>query len=409
MMMSSPCNKQAGKDKTIRFLERANYPTVTQSMYSHPGSAKSEHCKKRLLRILRKCAESMEEMASVSYVDSMRSCSSDLKSDDSEMDDLIDLSDRLAVQNPRYVPRTPSHIYHDTAWAGSDQLGGTSLPSEYFHDIRLDSQAVFLTPKLKLADSFSSSYVTNSDASYSGTQCQLAVKGTAKKSQPRRNSWSTNDPEDYYGIISNGKTTAFLSEDEVDSNELSFYYDDEFEFEDDVLGHGLRDSDLEAAICNEYASLLDNAAGNLLPQSAVSDAYQSNLSSDLENIFRPSLSLLDNDSSGDVCSSFSLEENEALDSSVPNYSKISRAAPKDYQLTFARTGNAEPFLILPLLHANFVSHGDLVTVGSVYSDARSVCVSDSDSDTETASPSRPSHHKAHILKTNQVRTQCLSA
>lgn len=350
MMMSLPC--QADDIIKMNSLKRADFHSFTQSLNRQPtAKQKHERHKKKLLRLLRQCAESIEAIASRSYVESMKSCAefSSTDSDLSQEGQNLIVFDDTQVASPR---KTYNFTRSDSKNLSEIVLrddGGGAMYSELgsgevlYYSTDNHSKR-FVTPKLRLGGSFYSSYVEDSDFSYSQSEDDLVKqqKGGWPVTAPvlnRADRYAKLNQDDYMDLVSNGKSTAFLSEHEDDDNNLSFYYDDEFGVENSPLGAPLHDSDLEAAICNEYASLLDTA--NVHFNNGGGDESvngQSNISSDFENIFPASLSSLRDESADEGCISIG-EESPDLDESVPNYSDhLAPAAKEDYQITFAQAG-----------------------------------------------------------------------
>lgn len=366
MMMSLPC--QADDVIKLSSLKRADFHSFTQSLHRQTcEQLQQERRKNRLLKLLRNCADSMEGLASKSYVDSMKSCvsfgsstSSSYTSNFYTSQDLIILEDKAElpasvtasksdVEFPQSLPRSSSKNLSEIVYPNSphtmDTAGEDLLYSSSDHQ-----QRRFVTPILRLANSFCSSYVGDSDFSCTkseediSTNKQVCLNGKTPAHGPvhsRNSRYSKLNEDDYRDLVSNGKSTAFLSHEEGD---LSLYYDDEFDAERSPPGIPLHDSDLEAAICNEYASLLHTAnALNKHNQSInSSDNAHSNFSSDFENIFPASLSLhTDLVDSADEEVAGSAEEIAELDGSVPNYADIPASTKGDYQLTFTQAGRVK--------------------------------------------------------------------
>lgn len=370
MMMSLPC--QADDVIKLSSLKRVDFHSFTQSLNRKTNrQIKQERRKKRLLKLLRECADSLEGIASRSYVASMRSCVTNLDSSSSvytspyDSQDLIIFDDECGRQMYRksellavtagphktstssmaVLPRSDSkHLSEIFLRDHSDDPYSEFGNSDAFYASTDNRQKCkrFLTPKLRLANSFSSSYVEDSDISCS--QSEDDVSGSTgrgwRNAAPvldRTSRYSKLNEDDYRDLVCNGKSTAFLSQNEED---VSMYYEDEFGSEGSPLGLPLHNSDLEAAICKQYASLLNKAnAEDLNIESAVSADALSTFSSDFENIFPASLSLHASDSVEEACSDG--EESSALDESVPNYSGIPASTKEDYQLTFAQGGKSQ--------------------------------------------------------------------
>ena len=333
-------------------LKRADFHSFTQSLHRQTNKElKREMRKQRLLKLLRDCAESMESIACKSYVESMRSCpstdSSLYVSNVDSSQDLIVLEDNPGGSstgsdvgaNRRHQPTDSKHLSEIVLREHSEpfsQMGSGEVL--YLSSDNLPKQRS--SPKLRLANSFCSSYVEDSDLSCSPSEDDLSTKLGGNKwlrSTPvytRTDRYGRLNEDDYRELVSNGKSTAFLSQND---EEISLYYDDEFDTENSPLGAPLHDSGLEAAICHQYASLLRTAAaGGLNNHSLSSNVTHSNFSSDFENIFPASLSSLHVDASIDERGR--IEEITELERSVPNYADMPAPTKQDYQLTFTQTG-----------------------------------------------------------------------
>lgn len=353
MMMSLPC--QADEIIKLHSLKRADFHSFTQSLNRQPtAKQKHERHKRKLLKLLRQCAESIEAIASRSYVESMKSCVGLSSSSSSEGSDVSQEGQNLMVfEDPRTSPRKLYNFNRSDSKNLSeivlrDEDGGrlfSELGSGEVLYYSTDNHTKrFVTPKLRLGGSFYSSYVEDSDFSYSQSEDDLVkLKSGWTATAPvlnRTDRYGKLNQDDYMDLVANGKSTAFLSGHE-DENNLSFYYDDEFGVENSPLGAPLHDSDLEAAICNEYASLLDTANVHFNSGGSGVECVngQSNVSSDFDNIFPASLNSLRDDSADEGCVSIG-EESPDLDESVPNYSDhLAPATKEDYQITFAQAGN----------------------------------------------------------------------
>ncbi|XP_067941407.1 uncharacterized protein [Watersipora subatra] len=317
-------------------LKRTDFHSFTQSLHRHTSEEiKREMRKKRLLKLLRDCAESVESIACKSYVESMRSCGSS----DSSMyaSDLIILDDSDAVPQASLHSTTnrsidAKNLSEIVLRDNSDAFPHTGSGEVLYASTDNLVSNRYGTGKLRLSNSLCSSYVDESDLSHSPIDvenlgCKLNQRRWPSSAiqHTRADECSKFIEYDYHDLVTNGKTTAFLSQNE---EELSLCYDDEFDIGNSPLGAQMHDSGLEAAICHQYASLLRN---NDFTHS--NDAH-SNFSSDFDSIFPASLSLLHAESSSDERPMG--EEISELDTSVPNYANIPASTKKDYQLTFTQ-------------------------------------------------------------------------
>jgi len=312
---------------------KADSVGLTRSSSEPQGnqSRHHKHRRKKILKMFDKCAESMEGLASRVYVDSMTFSSEEavtawwgnLPVEENLISlDEKDYSNHLLGIEYRKDKKSSmlEKNFSEIIISSDDELQG-GRPADMSSSEMLDRRQLFLNPKLRLG-SFASSYVGSEESSYSESQEGDEV-----------------NRDDYVSLVVNGESTAFGAED-CEENNLSFYYDDEFDTERSPLGMAARDSDLEAAICHQYASLLDGQQ--------VGD--DSNFSSGFDNIFPASLT-----QSEDEGCIISTEEMPDLDVSVPNYAQLSAATRPDYHLTF--TGGAGELASVHTIHTLVLKSG----------------------------------------------------
>lgn len=347
MMMSLPC--QSDDIIKLSSLKKEEIYSFTQSLNRQTSQQlRRQKHREKLLKLLQDCAESMEGVVCRSYVESMKSPSQHTSSHDLPQD-LIVLDDGQEMSSAN-ITRTVDDMKTRITTDYSKNLSeivfrdhGEYGSGEVLYMSSDASSKRFLAPKLRLANSFSSSYVEDTDESYTHSEDEMvpyrvthanAGHSTGSPNVNRNRYTAKLNEEEYRDLVSNGKSTAFMSHHE---DEMSLYYDDEFDVEKSPPGMALHDSDMEAAICNEYASLLHIANKTMnFNQSANSSDTHSNFSSDFDNIFPSSLSLNRDIDYTDV--ERNCEEISGLDESVPNYSDIPATTKKDYRITFTHGG-----------------------------------------------------------------------